>query len=151
MKITNLKLYGVWEGIIQRCCNPKSYSYYNYGGRGITICDEWRDSSTAFIDWCYANGYKEGLSIDRIDNCKGYSPDNCRFVDRKIQQRNRRTNVYIEYNGETRCKKEWCEVLGLSVKAIDHCVTRYKLSYPEAFDRYLTKKYNPTTWKWEIK
>ena len=95
-KYSHTKLYGIWESIKSRCCNPKVRGYKSYGGRGITVCDEWHKSFLAFRKWALANGYQEGLQIDRIDNNEGYSPSNCRFVTRKEQNRNKRNNVYFD-------------------------------------------------------
>lgn len=74
------KLYDIWGAIIQRCKNKKNKSYKNYGGRGITICKEWVSSFQAFFNWCLANGWEEGLEIDRENNDGNYEPSNCRFV-----------------------------------------------------------------------
>ena len=84
------RLYRIWKGMKQRCYNNKTYNYQNYGGRGIEICDGWKDDFSAFRDWSLANGYADDLSIDRIDNDKGYSPDNCRWADRITQRANQR-------------------------------------------------------------
>jgi hypothetical protein len=77
----------------QRCHNPKNSRYQDYGGRGITVCDEWLNSFTSFYDWSIANGYRDDLSIDRIDNDKGYSPDNCRWATVLEQNRNKRRTL----------------------------------------------------------
>lgn len=92
--MSRYRLHGVWCGMKQRCLNPNHERYRQYGGRGITICDEWLHSFQAFYDWAMANGYDENAprgqcTIDRIDNDKGYSPDNCRWVDMKVQRHNR--------------------------------------------------------------
>lgn len=88
------RIYGVWTSMKNRCYNPKSNRYHRYGARGITVCDEWRENFQAFYDWAMTNGYDENASkgkctIDRIDNDKGYSPDNCRWVDMKEQSKNK--------------------------------------------------------------
>ena len=84
------RLYHVWANMKDRCLNPNTPSYSYYGGRGITICDEWRDDFQAFYDWAMANGHRDDLSIDRIDNDKGYNPDNCRWATHSEQMHNRR-------------------------------------------------------------
>ena len=89
------RLYHVWDGMINRCYRKTSNHYDDYGGRGITVCDEWRNDFQAFYNWAMANGYDENAprgqcTIDRIDNDKGYSPDNCRWITQKEQQLNKR-------------------------------------------------------------
>ena len=111
---SNFKLYRVWDGIVQRCYNPKASNYHNYGGRGIDMDDEWRNDFQIFEDYCLSNGWKDGLQIDRIDNNKGYAPNNVRFVTRKQNLRNKRNNHLITYNGETMCVADWCARLGIN-------------------------------------
>ena len=101
-----------------RCLNPNYHSYSRYGGRGITICDEWINDSNAFERWAVSNGYSDELSIDRIDNDKGYSPDNCRWVDKITQQNNTSNNLYLEYAGRKLTASEWARELGISRSVI---------------------------------
>jgi hypothetical protein len=106
------RLYRVWEGMRRRCNDPKFPSYENYGGRGITVCEEWLNNASAFIQWAKNNGYKKGLSIDRIDVNGNYEPSNCRWVNAKQQANNRRNNVFITHNSRTQTIAEWENELG---------------------------------------
>lgn len=117
------RLYGVWNMMKQRCVNPNNAAYKNYGGRGITVCEEWQKSYKSFMDWAVENGYdkdaKHGeCTIDRIDNNKGYSPDNCRFVSSKEQARNTRTNRLITFCGETKTLADWGDKTGINPTTI---------------------------------
>lgn len=84
------RIYIIWSNMKQRCNNPKAHEYAAYGGRGITVCDEWLHDVKVFYDWAMANGYRDDLTIDRIDNDKGYSPDNCRWATKEQQYSNMR-------------------------------------------------------------
>lgn len=77
------KLYGIWTGMRSRCNRPKTIGYKNYGGRGISVCDEWENNYLSFHEWAIANGWKCGLQIDRINNDGNYTPENCRFVTKQ--------------------------------------------------------------------
>lgn len=107
------RIYRVWGGIVSRCCNPNNPEYKYYGGRGITLCKEWKESPEAFAKWAYANGYSENLSIDRIDVNGNYEPSNCRWTDNITQANNKRTNVFIEFNGERHTIAEWSRITGI--------------------------------------
>jgi hypothetical protein len=83
------KLYGVWNTMKQRCSNPNVQMYYRYGGRGIEVCEEWKNSFEVFMDFAINNGYADGMSIERLDNNKGYTPENCTFIPISEQPKNR--------------------------------------------------------------
>lgn len=134
----------------KRCYNPSFPQYKNYGGRGIKVCDEWMNTERvhtsqssnpskgflAFKKWALENGYSDELTIDRIDNNKGYSPGNCRWVTRKLQNRNKRNTIYLTAFGKTQSLGQWSEDTGLTVKAIEQ---RLKKSNFDA-EKALTKK-----------
>lgn len=100
-------LHGLWRNIKDRCYNKNNSHYNIYGGRGIVVCDEWVKNAKAFIEWALDNGYKKGLTIDRINNNGIYEPTNCRFTDMKTQARNTRNNIV--FDGKT--VAEWAEIL----------------------------------------
>lgn len=120
------RLYNIWKTMGYRCNNPNFPSYSNYGARGITICRKWQGLSGFhnFRDWSFENGYAENLTLDRIDNSKGYSPDNCRWVDEKTQCSNKRTNKYITYKGVRKTITQWSEILGVSRSSFDHRINK---------------------------
>ena len=128
------KLYKRWTSMKNRCYNKKDPRYNDWGGRGIVVCNEWKDDFEAFYNWSINNGYQDDLSIDRIDNNKGYSPDNCQWVDRKIQNRNTRRNHYITINGETHCISEWCDILGLKYTKIIQRINRHHWPIKQALE-----------------
>jgi hypothetical protein len=97
------KLYHVWLSMRERCSNENHKSYKHYGAKGIKVCHDWNNSFVSFSEFAISNGYKEGLTIDRIDVNKGYSPNNCRFVTTKDQNRNYSRNHLITYKNETLC------------------------------------------------
>ena len=105
------RLYSVWQGMKYRCYNENHKQYKNYGGRGISMCDEWKNDFAEFQGWAIENGYDENASkgrctIDRIDNDGNYSPSNCRFITALEQCKNRRTNHWVVANGEKMIVKD---------------------------------------------
>lgn len=113
---TGTKIYNLWKYIHSRCkrSDPKSMSYKT---KGIGVCNEWK-SSQAFIEWAESNGYQEGLQIDRINNNKGYSPDNCRFVTPQENANNRDNTMLLTLNGKTQSVWHWSLETGVDARAI---------------------------------
>ena len=116
-------LYSSWDHMIQRCNNKNNDDYYRYGGRGITVCDEWSDF-VIFRDWALNNGYEPGLSIDRINNNDGYYPDNCRWVDQQTQSNNTRRNHYVTWCGNTHTISEWARLFNIPYSVLYNRVYR---------------------------
>lgn len=117
-----------------RCYNSENKHYKDYGGRGITVCDEWMDKKEGYANfqkWALENGWKESLSIDRIDVNGNYKPSNCRFVTLKENARNRRNTVYLTVNGITKPASEWSEVTGISSYTIYWWVKKKGKEYAE--------------------
>lgn len=121
------RLYTAWLNMRNRCNNKNCHNYKDYGGRGISVASEW-DSFEKFDEWSFKNGYNDTLTLDRIDNEKGYSPDNCRWVSVKVQANNRRSSVKLTHNGETHTLAEWADLLHLNYKTFTNRIYR---GYPE--------------------
>lgn len=107
----NTRLYRCWRNMKTRCYNPNGAEFSLYGGRGITVCEEWQ-TFEPFYEWAMANGYRDDLSIDRIDNDGNYEPSNCKWSTQKEQALNRSTNIMITYNGITKHISEWDKDIG---------------------------------------
>lgn len=127
------RLYKIWGNMCNRCSNPNNPAWNRYGGRGITVCDEWRSSFENFRDWARANGYAENLTIDRRDNDAGYNPSNCRWVDDYIQANNKRNNHMITYNGKTKTLAEWATELNIPYKTLHRRIAELHWSVERAF------------------
>lgn len=123
-------LYRLRNGIINRCYNENSKDYKSYCN--VEVCKEWLEDVESFINWCLNNGWKKGLYIDRIDNYKGYSPDNCRFVTPKESNRNMKRTIYITYNGETKPLSVFAEELGVNYITLYARIFNYKWTVEEA-------------------
>jgi len=115
---TGTRLYRIWRSMRKRCNDTTHEAYSRYGGKGIKVCKEWEHDFCAFSKWAKENGYNETLTIDRIDNSKGYSSDNCRWVTMKVQQNNKSNNRIIEFNGDKMTLTQWGEATGLNKNII---------------------------------
>lgn len=131
--LCNHRLNNIWQSMKQRCYNKNNPKYKNYGGRGITICEEWLDNFINFYNWAMANGYQDDLTIDRINVNGNYEPNNCRFVNNKIQSNNKTTNLYITYNSENHTLKEWSNILNINYYTLHKRITKYKWDIKRAF------------------
>lgn len=147
------RLYAIYNGMMSRCYNPNTPNYFRYGGRGISVCDEWRNSYDAFKEWAYDNGYNplapRGITtLDRIDNDGNYTPENCRWVDMKVQNNNqherytltakpkgrvthKRKHVWT-IDGVTKSGIEWCEEYGLTMQFVMYRIKKMNMTPEEA-------------------
>lgn len=140
-EIIYCRLYNVHNMMIGRCYNHLDKRYHRYGGRGITVCKEWLDDKSVFIKWAIDNGYTLGLTIDRIDNNEGYSPKNCRWVNKKTQNNNKNNNIKITHEGEVRTLSQWADHFHILPSTLHY---RYKkgMRPPEMFAEKI-KRTNP--------
>lgn len=115
----------VYYDMIRRCYKETDNHYKDYGGRGITVCESWREDCCNFYKWAKDSGYKEGLQIDRIDNNKGYCPENCRWVTPKENAMNRRCTRQVTFEGETHTLEEWANITGISYQVLADRIYRY--------------------------
>lgn len=118
------RIYSIYKGMKDRCRYKTNDNYERYGGRGIRVCEEWLADYMNFYNWAINNGYKEGLTLDRIDPNKNYEPDNCRWATYKEQANNTRRNNFITYNGETHTLTEWAEKLGIKRSTLNTRIHR---------------------------
>ena len=119
---THTRLYGIYRKMLWRCYNKNCKDYGRYGGRGVAICDEWKNSYEKFKSWALDNGYKKSLTIDRIDVDGDYEPSNCRWVTMKAQNVNKRNTIRITVNGVRKPLSMWAK--------------EYKLPYTTVYNRY---------------
>lgn len=115
-KMSGTRLYNIWSGLKGRCNNPNDPRYDRYGGRGISVCEEWNKSFQSFYDWAISNGYSDDLTIDRIDNDGNYDPTNCKWSTNKEQCNNRSSNINIKIGNATKALTEWCEIFNVDTK-----------------------------------
>lgn len=111
---TNSRLYSIWRHMKERCHNKNHIAFQRYGGRGISVCDEWKSDFLCFKKWSLENGYSAELTIDRVDNDGNYCPENCRWATREEQQNNRSANHLLTFKGETHSLAEWGRIMGIS-------------------------------------
>jgi len=118
----DIRLASIYRGMMKRCYNKHEDAYPHYGGRGITICPDWKGKPENFLEWAKSNGYSKDLSIDRIDVDGPYSPHNCRWATKTEQANNKRNNKYITVRGETHTIAQWAHLLGINRSTLDNHV-----------------------------
>lgn len=127
-------LYTAWDNMKRRCRNVTHPMYKHYGGRGIDVCEEWANSFEVFKKWALENGWEKGLSIDRIDNNRGYSPDNCRWTTQKVQCNNTRRNTFATISGITKPCTYWLKKYGVSYWFVRTRMKKYNVTFAEAIN-----------------
>ena len=124
------RLYSIWRNMLSRCYNPRSEHYKYYGGKGVSVCSEWKESFQAFYEWAISHGYKSSLTLNREDTNGNYAPSNCKWVDSYERNNNTSKNNYITHNGETKTAAEWARQYG-----IHRCVFNNRIRRGWSFER----------------
>lgn len=137
--LSKTRLHYIWRGMKDRCYNPENSRYHLYGGRGISICDEWLNDFVLFYNWSMSNGYSKNLSIDRIDNDKDYCPENCRWTTDIVQANNKRSNKRFTLNGKTKTLAEWCRIFNVKYGDVQNRMN-HGYSFEEAISPNFKKK-----------
>lgn len=132
---TNTHIYQTWQSMKQRCNDRNTKSYKYYGGRGIKVSEEWENDYESFKRWAYQNGYKETLSIERMNVNGNYEPSNCTWIPMSEQARNKQNTIRIEYNGEAKTLIEWCEELVLDAGLVRNRHFKQGMQPPDLFKK----------------
>ena len=132
--LTKTTEYRIWRGVVQRCHNENHDHYVDYGGRGITMCDEWRNDFMVFLrDMGPRPSAKH--TLDRKENDKGYCKDNCRWATVLEQQNNKRTNLYYEFDGEIKTLTEWCREFGVGYELMRYYLFKKEMEFEDAIKK----------------
>lgn len=128
------RLYRIWLHMKGRCRNPNHPAYHNYGGRGISVCEEWKEFEN-FRNWAMSNGYSDNLTIERINNNGDYHPRNCKWATRKEQANNSRWNHNITFQGQTKTMAEWAREVGINYQTLADRINKQGLEPEEALTK----------------
>ena len=139
-KSKEIRLYHVWANMKYRCSLKDKTHRKNYALRGISVCDEWANDFMSFYKWAHENGYRDDLTIDRIDVNKGYCPSNCRWVNNFVQANNRTDNVVIEFDGKKLTRAQWAKELAISATALNKRLLEYHWTIERALTTPIRKK-----------
>lgn len=123
---SHTRIDNIYKTMIARCHNPNCAGFKWYGAKGIIVCEDWKNDKVKFFEWAFANGYKENLTLDRIDNSLGYSPQNCRWATYKEQANNKTTNRIVVYKGENYTLSQFADKYGLNYKNLWQSLKRGK-------------------------
>jgi hypothetical protein len=126
------RINNIWNGMIDRCRRVKNKNYKNYGGRGITVCEEWATDFMAFYNWAMNNGYSDELTIERNDVNGNYEPGNCKWITHSKQALNRRDNHFVTYNGVTKTIAEWAKDLNMNYNTLINRLNTYRWGIEKA-------------------
>ena len=142
--LSRTRLYPVWYSMKHRCYNPNDKQYKDYGGRGITVCDEWHDLRN-FYKCAFANGYDENAefgicTIERIDTNRNYEPSNCKWVTQKEQANNKRNNHLITYNGKTQSLAQWADEYNIPHGVLERRINRSHWDIEKALNTKIKKE-----------
>ena len=128
------RLYGIWSGMKNRCYNQNCQDYPQYGGRGIKLCEAWMNDFESFRQWAYSNGYKDTLSIDRIDVNGDYKPENCRWATPAIQSNNRTNTIFVEAFGKQQSLSDWAKEYGIKYHTLYARIYKLGMSPEQALN-----------------
>jgi hypothetical protein len=131
---TKTRIYKIWLGMRQRCYYSNYIEYYLYGGRGIKVCDDWRDNFSSFYEWAMTSGYSDNLTIDRINVNGDYEPVNCRWVTGKAQANNRRNNHYIKFENQTHTMAEWARIKNIPYSCLEERINKLHWTIEDALN-----------------
>ena len=148
-RYSRTRLYNVWQSMKARCNNPSTIGYKWYGEKGIEVCEEWSRDFKTFRKWALENGYKDNLTIDRIDGNGNYTPENCRWATIKEQQNNRKSNRKVAYKGEIKTASQWAEHYGISLSVLVWRLDNWD-NLDDVFEKPVDKYLRLKTYKKEI-
>lgn len=129
---TNCRLYRIWNNMKRRCYTKTNHDYKDYGKRGISLCEDWKNDFNNFYTWAINNGYKDNLTIDRINNDGNYEPSNCRWITNREQQYNKRKTLKIEYKGISKTITQWEQFLGMGRGKLYWRLNKMKMPFEKA-------------------
>lgn len=121
---SHTRIDNIYKTMIDRCCNPHNRKYATYGAKGIKVCDEWKNDKLAFFEWAFSHGYRDDLTIDRLDGDKGYAPDNCRWANYVEQNNHRKNNHFVTVDGVSHTIAEWARISGIKQGTIQYRISR---------------------------